>query len=463
MESLEFHRIIGRFSGASGFEGIGLLSNLLSHSDPTMNRISLLTATLGLVCFLGSPPTLAQELGNRIPNAQATNVQVDGNDQRNTRDGEARGRRGGGGGGGGRQPIVLSEGQLPDVDVFMTDGLTADGNPVKVRDLVNGKYTVFKTGCLTCPEFLRAYAELEATAKDYVDRDVQFYYVFQSLRHPEREGYVQAQNMSERFLQLAEAKAKLGTQVPWIADTLDDSFRVAMKTNSNSVFVISPESEIVYAADRMNGDGLRQALTQWVGPVENPTAVSDLNLPQLPRFQPTNITNDILVERPDGLVILSTTPTKPSDTYYVKLRAEAEPSLLETGKGRLFLGFYPDPIHDAHWNNLTPGMKYELELPEGVTADPATAVAAKGPGDSDTQPRQFWVNVDGHGKPGDIKLSLHYYACSPGMCEAMTHEYTIAFKDEDKNSRTFSFNRGQGAPGGRRGMGGRPGMRRTNR
>lgn len=369
-------------------------------------------------------------------------------------------------GGGGRQPIVLSEGKLPDTDAF-----TADGKPIKVRDLVKGKYTVLKTGCLTCPEFLRAYADLEATAQDYADKDVQFYYVFQSLRHPERDGYVQAQNMSERFLQLAEAKKKLGTSVPWIADTIDDSFRVAMKTNSNSIFVISPDSEIVYAADRMNGDGLRQALAKLVGPVENPTSARDLDLPQMPRIRSINLTNDIRVERPDGLVILSITPAKPLDTYYVKLRAEAEPALLETGKGRLFLGFYPDPIHDAHWNNLTPGMKYVLDLPEGVSADPTSAEANRGPGDSDTEPRQFWVNIDSDTTPGDIKLALHYYACSPGMCKALTHEYTIAFKPEDKNSRTYSFNRGQGAPGGgirpgagggqrgggRPGAGGRPG------
>lgn len=66
------------------------------------------------------------------------------------------------GAGGGRKPIVISEGQLPD-----TNALRPDGTPIKVRDLVQGKYTVLKTGCLTCPEFLRAYAEVEAAAVDY--------------------------------------------------------------------------------------------------------------------------------------------------------------------------------------------------------------------------------------------------------------------------------------------------------
>ena len=359
------------------------------------------------------------------------------------RSGQARGGRGEGGNGG-RNPIVLTKGQLPDTNAHLPDG-----TPIKVRDLIKGKYTVIKPGCMTCPEFLIAYKQLEATAADYEKLGVQFYYIYQSLRHPEREGYVQPQNTKERLMHVAEAKERLGTTVPWIMDTIDDSFRVAMRTNSNSIFVIGPDSEIVYAADRMNGDGLRQALIRLIGDVENPTAAADLNFPTIPRFPPKNITNEIRVERPQGLVILKSTPTKPEETYYVKLRAETEKSVLETGKGDLYLGFFPDPIHDAHWNNLTPGMKYEFELPEGVTIDPPTAVANKGPGDSDTEPRQFKLRVDADGTPKDVKLKIHYFACSPGMCEAKTHEYTIAFKDMDRNSRTYSFNRGQGNAGGR--------------
>ena len=148
------------------------------------------------------------------------------------------------------------------------------------------------------------------------------------------------------------------------------------------------------------------------------------------------------------MVILKTTPTKPEETYYVKLRAEAEKSVLESGKGDLYLGFFPDPIHDAHWNNLTPPMKYELELPQGVSIEPSSGQANKGPGDSDTEPRQFKLKVDCDGTPADIKLKIHYFACTPGMCEGLTHEYLIAFKDMNRNSRTYSFNRGQGAPGG---------------
>ena len=116
--------------------------------------------------------------------------------------GAGRGQGGQGGQGGQAQrqrpprtPIVLTEGQLPDVDAHLPDG-----TPIKVRDLIKDKYTVIKTGCMTCPEFLISYKELEATAADYKKKGVDFYYIYQSLRHPEREGYVQPQNTKELSL-----------------------------------------------------------------------------------------------------------------------------------------------------------------------------------------------------------------------------------------------------------------------
>ena len=161
------------------------------------------------------------------------------------------------------------------------------------------------------------------------------------------------------------------------------------------------------------------------------------------------------------------------ETYYVKLRAEADRNLLRSGPGRLFLGFYPDPIHDAHWNNLVDPMKYVLELPDGVKATPTEATAAKGPGDSDTQPRQFWVDIEGANPSDELQLALHYYGCTSDMCMAMTHEYTIRLEDEERGSRTFGMNRGPrgavervgaqrgergGQFGGSRGQGARPGQ-----
>ncbi|WP_372808856.1 TlpA family protein disulfide reductase, partial [Pontiella sp.] len=284
---------------------------------------------------------------------------------------------------------VLGSGPLPDLNAF-----TPDGKPLKLRELCKGKYTVLSAGCLTCPLFHQNYPEIEAAAVDYAAKGVRFFYFYKSLRHPELNGYVQAQNMTERLLQLAEARKQLGTKVPWIADTLDDSMRIGLKAGSWSVYLISPEGEIIYAADRIDGPGLRRALGQAVGTVSPATAAGSLDLPRIKRPpQLVNTDSELGVKRPEGLNILSIVPATPEDTYYVKLRAEADDALLRTGTGRLFLGFYPDPILDAHWNNLAPPMKYTLTPPEGASATPATATAQKGPGDSDTLPRQFWVEI----------------------------------------------------------------------
>ncbi|MDQ8179573.1 EF-hand domain-containing protein [Pelagicoccus sp. SDUM812005] len=333
---------------------------------------------------------------------------------------------------------VLRSGQIPDLDAY-----TATGEAIKLRELLDGKYTVLTSGCLTCPQFHDTYPEIEAAFADYSTEGVQFYYFYKSLRHPELQGYVEAQNIQERLLQLAELKEKLATQVPWIADTIDDSLRIGLGANSQSVYLISPQGEIFYANARIVRNELRAALNKAVGKPSQTTLAHDLDLPTLgrnPRL--LNEDTELGVKRPEGLTIVAIAPAKPEETYYVKLRAEADDALLKTGTGKLFLGFYPDPIHDAHWNNLTPPMQYTLTLPEGVKASPAQAKAKQGPGDSDTLPRQFWVDIEADSPPEAITLTLDYYGCTPDMCMALTHEYTIRLEDQNRGARTYSMNRG---------------------
>lgn len=353
---------------------------------------------------------------------------------------------------------VLRDAPLPDLDAY-----SADGKAIKLRELCGGKYTVLVAGCLTCPQFHRGYAEIEAASKDYSPRGVQFFYFYKSLRHPELNGYVEAQNIKERLLQLAKARTMLGTKVPWIADTIDNRLRDGLKSGSNSMYLISPEGNIVFAADRLDGDSLRGALGEHVGKIDRPTRATDLNLPRLARHQqPANVDSDTQVSRPDGLVTVATTPTDASETYYVKLRAEADNDLLKTGTGRLFLGFYPDPIHGVHWNNLTKPMKYSLTLPEGVKASPIEASAKKGAGDKDVEPRQFWVDIESDSPGASFELSMHYFGCTHTMCKAMTQVYTVELKPAEMGSSTFGFNRGpRDAGGGQRDRQGQRGRDRT--
>ena len=115
---------------------------------------------------------------------------------------------------------VLRSGPLPDLNAF-----TAEGKPLELRNLCKGSYTVLASGCLTCPEFRRGYPEIEAASADYASKGVKFFYFYKSLRHPELDGYLQAQNISERLLQLVEARKKFGTKVimPWNKnDSSDD-------------------------------------------------------------------------------------------------------------------------------------------------------------------------------------------------------------------------------------------------
>ncbi|TWT86215.1 TlpA family protein disulfide reductase [Neorhodopirellula pilleata] len=355
---------------------------------------------------------------------------------------------------------VLRDVALPDLNAY-----SADGQKIKLRELCDKKYTVFVAGCLTCPQFHRGYPEIEAASQDYSPKDVQFFYFYKSLRHPELNGYFGAQNMDERLLQLAEAKKLLGTKVPWIADTIKNDIRDGLNSANNSMYLISPEGNIVYASDHLDGPSLRDALGKFVGMIDSPTLASDLDLPQLARQrQPENVDTDTRVARPEGLVILAIAPKSPDETYYVKLRAEADANLLKTGTGRLFLGFYPDPIHGVHWNNLTKPMKYSLTLPSGVKASPAEASAKKGPGDKDVEPRQFWVDIEGDSPGASIELSMHYFGCTDTMCKALTQEYTVQFKPADMGSSTFGFNRGpRGASGGQGNRRGQRGSSQNDR
>ena len=116
--------------------------------------------------------------------------------------------------------------------------------------------------------FHNGYPHVEAMAAGYGPKGVQFFYFYKNLRHPELEVYVQAQNMKERFLQLEEAREKLATKITWIADTLDDSMQTALKTGPNSLFLISPDGEIVAGSDRIDGNNIREVLAERVGPVE---------------------------------------------------------------------------------------------------------------------------------------------------------------------------------------------------
>jgi len=85
-------------------------------------------------------------------------------------------RPGGGQGVGSGQGSVLSKGPLPDLFAFI-----AKDEPVKVCELVDGKYTVLSAGWLTCPQFHQSFPQVETMFADYASKGVQFFYFCKSL------------------------------------------------------------------------------------------------------------------------------------------------------------------------------------------------------------------------------------------------------------------------------------------
>ena len=146
----------------------------------------------------------------------------------------------------------------------------SDGKRFSTEQL-RGHYTVLVAGCLTCPAFLGSYGDVEAAYRDYSPKGVKFYYVYRALAHPENNGIVKPFSLEERLMHVAEARTRLKTRVPWLADNMNNEFKRTIGYTNNSEFVLDPKGRIVHMQMWSNGDRLRAALEEHVGPVEKPT------------------------------------------------------------------------------------------------------------------------------------------------------------------------------------------------
>jgi len=318
---------------------------------------------------------------------------------------------------------------LPDLSVY-----EADGKKVKLNSLLNGHYTVIVSGCLTCPVYLRGYPGIEAVYKDYSPRGVHFYFLYQSLAHPENRGYIQPFTLEERLAHVQEAKQTLGTSIPWICDGMSNEVKNALGNRPNSEFVFDPAGKIISMRDWSNSEQLRKDLVMAVGSVDKPTTVADLYFPEV---IPMNMPTQGVVPRiqvPEQLIPVITAPRVDENPYYVKLRAEVDNTLLQTGTGKMYLGFHLDPIHHVHWNNLVDPVQYTMDLPAGTTVTPPNGSGPTVGQPSDKDPREFLVDVENWTKDKSIGLTVDYFACSEteGWCIPVTQHYSIQLQ-QDRN------------------------------
>jgi hypothetical protein len=282
---------------------------------------------------------------------------------------------------------------------------------------------------------------LETIYRDYTPKGVNFYYIYKTLAHPELDGYVEPFSLEERLMHVKEAQRTLGSEITWISDTMSNDVKHALGDMPNSEFVVDPEGTIVRMRVWSRPDQLRSDLQELVGPVENPTRVSDLNLhiEAPPKVAASGVVPR--VKLPGRMLPVRIEPQSSSQPFYMKLRAEVDQRFLREGEGTLYIGFYPDPLYHVHWNNLVDPVKYQITAPEGITVSPAGGEGPKVKEASDMDPREFLVEIKRSGDSQEpLQLGVRYFACNDeeGWCVAVSQEYAISLEPDRDGGRRFT-------------------------
>ncbi len=245
-------------------------------------------------------------------------------------------------------------------------------------------------------------------------------------------------------MHVAEAKRRTGSAISWICDTMDNSIKHALGSPPNGEFVIDPKGKIVRKRFWSNPRTLRNDLQELVGPVDNPTKISDLAVEF--KAEPRPIASGVVprpkLPRLSPIQLKPLTDGKPS-TFFVKLRAEAEPALLgKKAEGKLYLGFHLDPLYKVHWNNRAGRVEVEIKAPSGMELAQRELQGPEVEADADVDPREFLIDVKAIGKDKSFEVTVRYMACDDAktFCLPVTQRYQAILKrDRDGGSRPGTF------------------------
>lgn len=233
-----------------------------------------------------------------------------------------------------------------------------------------------------------------------------------------------------------EAQRTLGSDIPWLCDTMENDLKHALGDAPNSEFIIAPDGKVARKRSWSEPEQLRKDLEELVGPVGKPTTIADLNRKTLPPPRPAASGIVPSLPRSRELRALRIEPAirEESQPFYAKLRAEASQELLRTGKGRLYIGFHLDPLYHVHWNNLVAPIHVEIQTGRSAKATPAEwdGPAVKEP--SDIDPREFFTEIefDRQQAREPLKLTVRYFACNDeqGWCKSIRQQYTIHLEED---------------------------------
>ncbi len=301
-----------------------------------------------------------------------------------------------------------------------------------LRGIVSQKpLTVITLGDLTDTAFIENYRTVEALARDFKQLDVQFFFLYGALAHPENNGYLRPFLLQERMRQVQLAKSLLLTRTPWLYDGMDNQAESALADDGKSnVFIFSSEGGERYRGTLDDGKSLRSALNNLAGAAPTQTDPGKIHSPKIAAKnagKPELLDRIHFNPKTEPFSALRITPSDSPSPFYVKLRAEGDNKLLETGNGRLYLGFNLDPLYGMQWDNTADRLEYVIWAPSGIAA-PSTDQAAEIKGHPyDSEPREFVLNTRQLDLSKPLRLGVRYTVYSPRLDKSVTvsQNYTI--------------------------------------
>ena len=293
--------------------------------------------------------------------------------------------------------------------------------------------------------------------RDYSPKGVRFYYLYKALAHPEYNLYVKPFSIEERLMHVREAERTLGSRIPWLADTMSNAVRHALGSVPNADLIFDPEGRVVARHGWNKPAEVREVLQRLVGPVENPTLVEDLDMPEIgpPPTVARGLVPRVNPPGPMRALLLQPIPGKNGAPFFAKLRVEGDKSLLATGSGSLYLGFHLDPLYRVHWNNEVDPLEFEVKGAEGVTITPAWGQGPRVTEPADADPREFLVEITAPNNDVTLGITTRYFACDDDntFCMPVTQSYRVRL-EADRDGGVVMGRSGFG--GGRRDRGRQP-------
>lgn len=326
------------------------------------------------------------------------------------------------------EPEVVEKPKRKLADVYVHN---EQGIKVKLRSIVAGAdYTAIALGDLTDPRFISHYRKIEAAARDYVPPKVRFYYLYRHLAHPENHGYIKPFQQAERARQATLAKKWLHTKVPWLVDDMDNEAAGFLAQDpASNVFLFVADGTELYAGPIENAKALRAALAEAAGRVDDPTQAGALPNTSLAPFKALE---EKFYPRVDVSLAarfqpLETTPLDSRYPHYAKLRVEGNQELLESGNGKLYLGFHIDPLYQVAWNNLGDPMKYAVKVPAGVVAPSINSAERVTAEATDAEPREFVIEARklDLSKPFAVQVNYSVHSLASGKNIEVSQQYMV--------------------------------------